>query len=52
MKYQRIYILRISAETISPLQCHLFTYVYEFGVFPSCFKTAKVTPIFKTENKM
>ena len=24
-------------------------YVYEFGVFPSCFKTAKVSPILKTE---
>ena len=46
-----MYILRISAEIISPLLCHLFAYVYEFGVFPSCFKTAKVSPIFKTGNK-
>ena len=46
-----MYILRISAETISSLLCHLFTYLYEFGVFPSCFKTAKVSPIFKTGNK-
>ena len=45
------YILRISAKTISPLLSHLFTYVYEFGVFPSCFKTAKASPIFKTGNK-
>ena len=45
------YILRISAETISPLLYHLFMYIYEFGVFPSCFKTAKVSPIFKTGNK-
>ena len=45
------YILRISTETILPLLCNIFTYVYEFGVFPLCFKTAKVSPIFKTGNK-
>ena len=45
------YILRISAETISPLLCHLFTYVYEFGVFPPCFKTAKYLQFLKQETK-
>ena len=29
----------------------LFNYAFEFGIFPDCFKTAKVIPIYKQGDK-
>jgi len=39
------------AKKLSPYLCELFCYTFEFGVFLSGFKTAKVIPIYKSGSK-
>ena len=44
------YFLRVGSEILAPILALLFSYVFELGIFPKVFKTAKVVPIFKSGN--
>ena len=45
------YFLRIENKILSPVLSLFFECVFELGVFPQIFKTAKVIPIHKSGNK-
>jgi len=45
------FFLRFIAKELSSYLCELFCYAFEFGVFPSRFKTARVIPIYKAGSK-
>ena len=45
------HFLRLGKEVLAPILTAYFTWVFEKGIFPCTFKTAKVVPIFKTGNK-
>ena len=42
----------LAADIIATLLKILFNYTFEFGIFPDCFKTAEVIPIYKQGDKM
>jgi hypothetical protein len=45
------YFLKIAAEIIAPSLCHIFNVSIISGMFPSRWKEAKVTPIYKKGKK-
>ena len=40
--------VKIVAETIALVLTNLYNHCFALGVFPSCLKTAKVIPVFKS----
>ena len=43
--------MRVAAVVIAPILVYLTAFMYEFGTFAQCFKTAKFVPIFKYGNQ-
>ena len=41
------YFLRVASSIIAPPLCYYFNSAFQFGIFPSHCKIAKVVPIFK-----
>ena len=37
----------LASEVLSPVLAILFNACFDFGIFPTCLKTAKVVPIYK-----
>ena len=49
-KTSLFFVLKL-AFVLSPYLCFLFSFGFEFGFFPSCFKIARVVPIHKAGSK-
>ena len=45
------FFLRLGNEILAPVLSFYFDLVFELGIFPQIFKTAKVIPIFKSGDK-
>ena len=45
------YFLRVGNKVLAPVLSYYFSCVFELGVFPQIFKTAKVAPLYKSGNK-
>jgi len=45
------FFVRCITKELSPYLCELFCSAFEFGVFPSPFRTARVIPIHKSGSK-
>ena len=45
------FFVRKLASVLSPYLCFLFTFAFEFGIFPNCLKIARVVPIHKAGSK-
>ena len=43
--------IMLASEVLSPVLAILFNACFDFGIFPTCLKTAKVVPVYKAENK-
>ena len=41
----------LASEVLSPVLAIVFNACFDFGIFPTCLKTAKVVPVHKTGNK-
>ena len=41
----------LASEVLSPVLATLFNAYFDFGIFPTCLKTAKIVPVFEAGDK-
>ena len=45
------FVYKLVADDISPILAIFYNESITFGILPNCFKTARITPIYKAGNK-